>query len=104
LKKSLLELLPFIDFVTRFMAKVFELPGLPVMNKGILFIKQVKITKMFSFRGVFLPIPGGIYISSKKHLYSSLRISSMRSLVKVYVILRDSSDNKSLNLSFKKLF
>jgi hypothetical protein len=59
---------------TKLRAKVLELPGFPVIIKGILFIKHVKIAKIFSFRGVFCLLPYGISVLSKNREYSSSKI------------------------------
>lgn len=48
------------------MARVFELPGFPVIIRGIWFRMQVTVTNMFSERGLFFPIPALIYIWFKK--------------------------------------
>ena len=45
------------DFEMSLIASVFEEPGLPVIINGIWFKIQVIMTKMFSFKGVFFPIP-----------------------------------------------
>lgn len=67
---SSLEFFPLKDFKIRFIAKVLEQPGLPVKNKGILFIKQQYMIKIFSFNALFLAIFLGGSILSIKSFYS----------------------------------
>lgn len=79
--------------MTKFIAKVFVLPGFPVMIKGILFIMHVKITKMFSFNGVFFPIPFGIsiFISNLEYSYSRMLIKSSELILKLVRFVNSST-------------
>ena len=74
LKNGLVDPEPLIDLVTKLSANVLELPGFPVINNGILLRMHVMITKMFSLRGLFLPIPSGMSMFFKYTSYSFSRM------------------------------
>jgi len=50
LNNLLLDPLPLKDLATKFMAKDFELPGLPTMNNGIFVKMHIIIANTFSIK------------------------------------------------------
>jgi len=67
--------------------KVFEVPGSPVINRGILFKMHIEIQKQFSFNVLFCEIAGFIIPSYSMNHCNSSSIITEKALLSIFASL-----------------